>query len=110
MTAAADRNVPNHGSRVVERLVVAGNAALSLRCADVDTRVVAIVVFEVTWRIVNGFGPGERVDEVEAVGVTFLHLELQSVVAAESASEGFLDGGEVFDRTASIDGEIRRGS
>src|SRR5581483_7712256 len=109
LTSAANWQVVDHRRCVIEGLVVAGNSALGFRVIEIDARVVAVIVLQVTRRIVNGLGPRERVDEIQSTRIAFLQLRLQTVVRAETAVIGFFNGGELRVRPPRIDGQILAG-
>ncbi len=104
--AVADGQIVEHGQRVVERLVVTGEAALDLGVVVIDARVVAVVVLQMARRIVDGLGPGEGVQEVEAVRVSLFQFDLESFIAAEAAVVGDFDVGEALNGAARNQAEI----
>ena len=59
--------------------------------------------------VVDGLGPGEGVEEVEAVRELALELGLEGVIVEEAAGEGRLDVAEALDGPAGIDRQILAG-
>ena len=60
--------IPEHGGGVIEGLVVTAEALFLIEGAVVDAAVVAVAGFEVTAGVIDGLGPGEGVEDVEATG------------------------------------------
>ena len=85
---AAIGNIGDGRGGVIERLVVSGGAAISLRIGDIDERAVSVLRFQIGGRVVDAVRPGERVDEEDAVCEPALQLGLQRVVV-EEAEVGF---------------------
>src|SRR5450432_2894781 len=76
-------------------MVVTRNALVTRQVIKVDARIVAVIVLQVSRSVVDGFRPGERIQQIEAASDAFLELSLQCVVGSIAAVERDFDGIEV---------------
>ena len=80
----AEGQVIDRGKRVVEGLIIARGPFARRRVEQVDGLLIPVCGFQRATGVVDRLGPGERIEERQAVRVALLDLDLRRFIGREA--------------------------